>query len=215
MLDRGRLVGPDPVRQPRVGVGEKRPAAEGPRDVRRGMRQREPAAQPPHDLVGGQPVDLADVVTQLGQAARLRREGRDACPESGHSPGGWRPESSPATLRLEGREQCRPEGSIVGRRDEVQRHPHERALDDVPCRDRRVQVGRLEPRQPRPQPDVRRRGLLRLQARDALDRFDHTDIRGFEQELPRERRPAQAARAEDLGHPGGSVPARNVAMSSV
>ena len=31
----------------------------------------------------------------------------------------------------------------------------------------------------------------------------------------RERRPTEATRAEDFGHPAGSLPARNVAISSV
>ena len=91
-------------------------------------------------------------------------------------------------------------------------------LTTLPSRDRRVQVGRLESRQPRPQADLRRRRLLRLQPTDPLDRIDDADIGGLEQELARERRPpsGRALRTSVTALVSrGSSPARNVAMSSV
>jgi hypothetical protein len=102
----------------------------------------------------------------------------------------------------------------------VDGRPHDGALDHSSLGERAIERGRLELAEPRPQSDVRRRRFLRLQSADPLDGLDDAGIRRLEQLLAGERRPAQPARADDLGgggpaHSRGSCPARNVAMSSV
>ena len=184
------------------------------------MRQRVPAAQPPHELVCRQPIDVADVVAELRQRPRLGCEPRDTGTEGGHPPCRRRLESVLAALVLEDRHDRGPQRPIVRRRHEVQRRAHQRALDEPPTRDGAVQVPGLERREPRPQADVGRRGLLRLEPTDPLDGVDHAEIRRLEQQLTSERGPTEPARAEDLDrggrrHSGGSCPERNVAMSSV
>ncbi len=47
---------------------------------------------------------------------------------------------------------------------------HERALDESALGERLVQAGWLQVDEPRPQRDVRRRGLLSLQPADRFDR---------------------------------------------
>ena len=62
---------------------------------------------------------------------------------------------------------------VVGGADRVERRAHERALDDRRSAIAAIEVGRVEAGEPRPEGDVRRRRLLRLQPADALDRRRH------------------------------------------
>ena len=65
----------------------------------------------------------------------------------------------------------------------------------------RVSVVAAEPGQPRPQPDVARRRVLRLEAADLLDRLGDGQRRALEQQLAGEERAVEVALGEDpLGH---------------
>lgn len=74
------------------------------------------------------------------------------------------------------------EERVVARRDGVDGGPHDGALD--------------EPLQSRPQADVARRRILRLQAAEALDRLHRAHAAAFEQQLAGEHRPVQLPLAE-------------------
>ena len=197
---------------------DRRSAPERPGIPGRDVCQRKTPTQPPDDLVGRQPVDIADVVAQVGQAPRLGREGRDTRAKLLESLGRRRLELLLAPLSIEHREDGRPQGAIVRGRHEMKGRAHERALYEVPSSDGRVERRRLEPGHPCPQADVRRGRFLGLQPADAADRIDDVEMGRFEQELASERRAVQSPCAQDLGHAlhsRGRSPARNVAISSV
>ena len=61
------------------------------------------------------------------------------------------------------------ERPVVLARDQVDRAAHQRALDDAALLERAGEVGALEPLQARPQPDVHRRRVLRLQPGHPLE----------------------------------------------
>ena len=67
------------------------------------------------------------------------------------------------------------ERPVVGRRHQVDRHPHERPLDDRPLLEQPGEVVAAEPLDPRPQADVHRRRVLGLQAAHQLQRPGDTD----------------------------------------
>ena len=184
------------------------------------MSQRVAPAKPPHDLVGRQPIDVANVIAQLRQRARLPREPGDASPDRVECRPWAADETVLAALVLEHRHDGRPHRSEVRGRHQVEGRPHQRALDELPLDYRAVEVGELEPGEARPEADVRRCRLLGLQATDPFHRPDDVDIGRLEEQLPRQHRPAEPAGADDLGrggprHSGGSLPALKVAMSSV
>jgi hypothetical protein len=113
-----------------------------------------------------------------------------------------------------------PQRPVIGRRCDVDGPTHQRALDELTLRKRTVKARRVETGEPRPQPDVRRGGFLRLQRGDGFDRRDDVEDRRLEKQLPRERRPAKPPRAQDRAasrdrHSRGSFPARNAAINSV
>ena len=68
----------------------------------------------------------------------------------------------------------------------------------------RVSAGAREPVEPRPQPDVHRRRVLRLDPADALERARDRHPAPLEQQLPREQGPVQLTLGEDSLH--GSRP---------
>ena len=132
-----------------------------------------------------------------------------------------------AVERAQHRQRRRQQVEVVVPRHDVERRPHERGLDHAPLLECAVQRGRVERGQARPQREVRRRGLLGLQAADPLDRGDRSDSGSFEKELPGERGAIEPVPGKDLvlrsAHRYGPVgpaaadssPARNVAMSRV
>ena len=65
------------------------------------------------------------------------------------------------------------------------------------------EVVALEAREARPQPDVHRRRVLRLQAAHALEHARRCEVAALEQQLAGEQRPVEVALAEDaLRHRG-------------
>ena len=89
----------------------------------------------------------------------------------------------------------------VARRDQVHRRPHQQRLDHVSPAQRPLERPALEAVEPRPQREVRRRGQLRLQPGEPLDRSDGREPLAAQQQLPQQRRPVQLALREDsLGH---------------
>jgi hypothetical protein len=76
---------------------------------------------------------------------------------------------------------------------------HERALNGPLPLERAGEIAELEGVDHRPEPDVRRGRVLRLQAADPLERSTERHSRALEQELAREQRPVQPARREDHG----------------
>jgi hypothetical protein len=114
----------------------------------------------------------------------------------------------PLAPRRARRQRERP---VVARGDRVDRHAHERRLDDRAPLERARQRTALELRHPRPQPDVHRRRVLRLQAADSGDRLRDWGGRGLEQPLAREHRAVELARAEDaLDHRDRRGAARSI-----
>jgi hypothetical protein len=83
----------------------------------------------------------------------------------------------------------------------VDRSAHERALDDGAPHEGAIERVPLEPLDAGPEPEVRVRGVLVLDAPDPLDRARERQARPLEQELPRQQRPVQLASGEGaLGH---------------
>jgi len=94
-----------------------------------------------------------------------------------------------------------PEQRVVGPRDEVQRLPHHRRLDDVPALELALQRAAPEAGRARPDADVRRRRPLRLQPDETGDHCCRRAPLPLEQELSGERRAVQLTSGEHpLGH---------------
>src|SRR5688500_6204852 len=83
------------------------------------------------------------------------------------------------------------EGPVVAPRDHVDRDADEGALDDALAPECARAVLPAEAFEPRPETDVRRGGVLRLQAADLLERARDRELRPLEQKLPREQRAVQ------------------------
>jgi beta-lactam-binding protein with PASTA domain len=85
----------------------------------------------------------------------------------------------------------------------VDRHPHQRPLYDRAPLERAREVVALESGQARPEPDVRRGRVLRLDSAHALEGPWERELGALEQQLPREERAVQLPfRQHPLGHPG-------------
>jgi hypothetical protein len=89
------------------------------------------------------------------------------------------------------------EEPVVPVRHDVDGGAHERALDRAPALEGTRQLGEGEPLEPRPQRDVGRRRVLRLQPADLLERACERQPRALKQKLAREERAVQVARGED------------------
>ena len=150
---------------------EARPATERPRHVRRRVGERRRSGGSTRGpRRAAMPSAIAEVVAQLAQprgsavnaSARARRAAEAlARRAAARGPG----DGCPPTMR----DDRRPQVEVVRGADHVERRAHERALDDGPLRERAVEVRGLEPGQTRPEPDVRRRRLLRLEATDPFE----------------------------------------------
>jgi hypothetical protein len=94
------------------------------------------------------------------------------------------------------------ERPVVALGDEMDRRPHQRPLDDGLPAQRAGELVPLEALEPRPEPDVRRGRVLRLDPADPFQRAGQRRLRPLEQELPREQRPVQLPFGErpKLGH---------------
>ena len=88
------------------------------------------------------------------------------------------------------------ERPVVAARDEVDRGPHQRRLDDRPPLERARECVALEPVQPRPQADVHRGRVLRLDPADPLERPRDRRPRPLQQVLAGEEGPVQVALRE-------------------
>jgi hypothetical protein len=84
----------------------------------------------------------------------------------------------------------------------VDRHPHERRLDDRPSLERARKGVALEAVEPRPQPDVHRRRVLRLQPTDALQGTGQRHAQPLEQQLARQQGAVELAPGERAGGQG-------------
>jgi hypothetical protein len=69
----------------------------------------------------------------------------------------------------------------------MDREAHQRALDDGAPLERAIERVALEPVEPRPQSDVHRRRVLRLDAADPLERLRQAVSLALEEELAREQ----------------------------
>ena len=181
-------------RQPLPGEPEEIGAAALPRPRGRHADERDRHARPDRRaLLGQQRVDLLPV-------PRPPREGALELPgDEVEVRGGLvsppRPEPPVATRRADA---CR-EAPVVARRDDVDRRAHQRPLDGATALQRAGQVVAREAVEHRPQPNVRRRRVLRLEAADALERAADREPRPREQELAREERAVQPPRRERHG----------------
>ena len=102
---------------------------------------------------------------------------------------------------LPGRAAADRERPIVARRHEVDGRAKERALDDSALFERAGEVTEGEPLQPAPEPDVRRGGVLGLDAPDAFDGPHQRQPRPLEEELTREQGAIEVSNREHgLGH---------------
>src|SRR5262249_44231418 len=91
------------------------------------------------------------------------------------------------------------EGPVVPGGDEMDRSSHQRSLYDGAAVQRTGERGTLEGGEPRPQPDVHRGRVLRLDPADAFEGARDRKGRPLEQELPRQHRSVQLTRRE-LSH---------------
>ena len=89
------------------------------------------------------------------------------------------------------------EPKVVVGADQVEGAPEQPGLDQAPLADRPVERGGLEADEARPEADVRRGRLLRLEPTDPLGRGDRIERRTrSSSELPGERRPVELRRAD-------------------
>jgi hypothetical protein len=79
----------------------------------------------------------------------------------------------------------------------VQRDAHQGGLHDCSLGERPVEIVRGEARDAGPQRDEWRCRLLRLEARERLDRRDDAGRRRLDQVLPGQGRPIQVSRRQD------------------
>ena len=96
---------------------------------------------------------------------------------------------------------ARGERPVVARRDHVDRAAHQRALDDRSPLQRLRQLRAFEAFEPRPQPDVGGRRVLRLHPAHPLDRPRERRARALQQHLPSQQGAVQLAFGQrPLGH---------------
>ena len=89
----------------------------------------------------------------------------------------------------------------IPRRDEVQRRAHQERLDDGPPPERPLERRSLEAFDPSPEGQVGRRGELRLQSSEPLDRSHGREPLAPKEQLAQQRRPVELALRQDpLGH---------------
>jgi hypothetical protein len=79
----------------------------------------------------------------------------------------------------------------------MERLPHHERLDDAPAHELALERRAPKADRPRPDPDVRRRGPLRLHPDQALDHRLRREALPFEQKLARERGAVELAQRED------------------
>jgi hypothetical protein len=84
--------------------------------------------------------------------------------------------------------------------DQVERSPHQRGLEHAAVNHRGLQLLAPEAAEARPEPDVRRRRVLRLHARQPLDGGRDVELGPLQEQLPGQRPAVELARA-DQGHP--------------
>ena len=96
---------------------------------------------------------------------------------------------------------ARCERPVVARRDHVDRAAHQRALDDGSPLQRLRQLRAFEAFEPRPQPDVGGRRVLRLHPAHPLDRPRERRARALQQHLPSQQGAVRSAFGQrPLGH---------------
>ncbi len=98
-----------------------------------------------------------------------------------------------ASARLADRDRQRP---VVGARHQVDRAAHERPLDDLAILKRFSDRVPLEVLDARPEPDVHRRRVLRLQAAHRVERLGNRDRPPLEKALASEQGTVESARAQ-------------------
>ena len=181
-LGLGRVRGPDPVLRQGEPVG----AAALPGARWRDADEVDPQSEVAHEP-GPELAELLDRAWAVGERLADPTGGLDhrglaaAAPASAGpiaaAPGGRRGAYAP----------------VLAPRHDVDRHPHQRRLDDAAVLEgRRERVAR-EVAQSRPQPDVARWRVLRLEAADLLDRVGDRERRAFEEELARQQGAIQGA----------------------
>jgi hypothetical protein len=79
----------------------------------------------------------------------------------------------------------------------VERRAHQRGLDDRTLAEGPIEPGRVEVDEPRPEREIRRRRLLRLEPAERLDGRGRVEVGPLEEQLPRQRRPVDRAIRED------------------
>ena len=88
----------------------------------------------------------------------------------------------------------------------MDRHAHQRGLDDRAALEGARELVALEARQARPQPDVHGRRVLRLQAADPLQRPGQRVAAALQQQLTREHGAVELALAENAFGADGHAP---------
>ena len=98
--------------------------------------------------------------------------------------------------------------------DEVDGRPHQRPLDDRSALESARQLLAAEALETRPQPDVRVRRVLVLDAAQALECAGNGQRRAFEEQLPGEQRPVQLPLGEHALAHGRNASSRSPSASS-
>ena len=184
-----------PSRRPRPRSGdERRPQPERPRPAgRRVVQRRERPERPPRTRVSRSEVPL-DHRLDLGLRVRLRQEVEQAGEQGVDVRDRQACLREPAVVQARGAQAAHHrvvEGRVVLGVHGVQRDADQRRLHHGPFGEGGVQVGRVEIREPVPQPDVGRSGLLRLQCRDSPDGVDHIQPLAAQEQLAAERGPVE------------------------
>ena len=96
----------------------------------------------------------------------------------------------------------RPQHQAVVRGDQMDRRPHHDDPHDLALHQQPPELVGIEGPQARPQGHVGVARLLGLEAHQVRHRVARRQVRAIQQELAREGRPAERARAEDLGRHG-------------
>ena len=182
----------EPVLGDAVEVG----TALSPRARGRDSDERRPQADPtPHGRVAAEELD------QLLATSRALGEDRSGAPVGLHQLITLvgllgRPQEPLGEGLAHG--QC--ERPVVASRDQMDRRAHQRALDDRALTEGPVEVGATEPREAGPEANVRRRCVLSLDPRHALEGSRDRQLRPLEEELPGEERTVQLELGEDPRH---------------
>jgi hypothetical protein len=198
--------GSGPARRRRIGERRPRQVEDSPPSGSRNRRSDIRSRADPNEE-GESPDQLATSFIEAGPKPARYRRINSSTPCSSVAAGGPT-QSSASPYRSAARR------SLVARRNHVDRHPQQRALDHGTSFERARERGAFERAHPRPQADVGGGRVLGLQPADPLDRLRDRQRGAFQQQLPRQQRAVQLTLGQrPLGDPGSLGPRRRAARS--